>query len=97
MEWLINLVSQYPKESAVAVLAAAYFGYDKIKTFDVKGLLSKVTPTNEVNDYAPTALEREDWECINHLRKRASEFGDKELLEDLKNVTIKFFNISSTK
>lgn len=76
---------------SIGLLVVGFFFYDKLVAL-VKGInLSKFRLSSKKNNKQD--VEMEDIRCINHLRDRAVVSGDATLLQEIKSISQKFFDI----
>jgi len=68
------------------------FSKIKIKVPSIKGILP-----NKVKVVDKKAIELKDNEAIAHLRDRAIQWNDTELLQEIKSIDSRFFDIHSKK
>lgn len=96
-----EFVIEYWRQIAFGVIAVILVAGNKIKTWvgSVKlPALSAVWPVKSkdvVIAQDKQAVEAEDISCISHLRDRAVEVNDEVLLQEIKSVANKFFDIHS--
>ena len=84
-----DIWGEYWKVIIAAVSAVVIFGGPKI----VKMVKSVKLPNLKSNKNMGPEPYLVDQESIRHLRQRAQEYDDKDLLEDIKAIHAKFYDI----
>lgn len=93
-----EFVIEYWRHITFAVVTVILLFGSKIKTWvgSVKlPALSGLWAKESKDKKNKQAVESEDFRCINHLRDRAVEINDEILLQEIKSVANKFFDIHS--
>ncbi len=93
-----EFLNEYGPKIIFGLIAVVVLFGEKIKTWvgSVKlPALSGFWGSKSKNTKATEDVEAKDIECISHLRDRAVEYKDEVLLQEIKSVSNKFFDIHS--
>ena len=92
---------EYWRQLTFGALAVVLLFGEKLKTWvgsvklpALSGLLARKSKDG-ASAQSKEDLEAKDIECISHLRDRAVEYNDEVLLQEIKSVANKFFDIHS--